>query len=124
MSFSFCSCQFCDKRFQLQIAHQRHEKKHLIKTNESASFGKLQQNDDKHELTELGTSLKGDTTPTEFESQQKMNHFYMCPFCDKTFIKFELYNSHVQTHSGGNKQNDVNPKAGGKESFINEYTQI
>ena len=101
------------------IAHQRHERKHITKTNELASFGKLQQSDDNDELTELGTSLKGDTTPMKNEALQKMNHFYMCPFCDKTFIKFELYNSHVQTHSDGNKQNDVYPRAGGKESFIN-----
>ena len=80
---------------------------------------------DEHQLIEPAENLMANI-PIETEDLEKMNHLYICPFCDKTINDFELYDMHVQTHyddnSSSENQNDVSET--GKGPFINDVTKI
>ena len=104
------SCQSCGKKFQLLIACQRHERKHIAiaKTKESTSIGELQQN---YEEVCNEQDTADTTIPIETEELEKIDPYYFCPFCNETFKEFETFNMHFQTHSdcknSSENQNDV-----------------
>ena len=109
------SCQTCDRKFQLLIACQRHERKHITiaKTKESTSIEKLQLQQNYEEV--FNEQDTADTTiQIETEDLEKMDPYYFCPFCNETFSEYESFNMHFQTHSdcknSSGNQNDVSTR--------------
>ena len=92
------SCQYCNKKFSLLIALRKHEKKHkaFVKANGSTSMVAPHKN-----YEQEMTALKAEVTTIPIKMKKLENTFYLCPFCDETFAKFELYDLHVKTHNDG-----------------------
>ena len=82
---------------------------------------------DELQLIAADASLTANTAiPIETEDLEKMNHLYICPFCDKTINDFKLYDLHVQAHYDDNSsfENQNDDSETGKGPFINDVTQI